>query len=409
MTRAEPHVKFARRICGLRPSCVREIMRAGEGRDMLSFAGGLPNPRLFPSAELETAFTRVLRERGGTALQYGSSEGYRPLREFVCAERLAPLGIEAVADEILITSGSQQALDLVARVFIDPGDLVAMESPSYLSAIQAFELCEPCFVTVPLGRDGIDTEQLACVLRRDAPKLLYVGPTFQNPTGLCYTDAVRREVARLVDEAGTLLVEDDPYGELRYDGGPHPRPIHAYGARRGVLMGSFSKIVTPGLRMGWVYAPAETLRAMVVAKQAADLCSSTLVQMVLHELLAGGFLRGHIERLRASYRVQRDVLLDVLRCEMPEGTRWTEPRGGMFVWVTLPEGVSAEALLAATLPRGVAFAPGRSFHPVDPPVNTLRLNFTLNEADAIRRGVRVIAEEIGKLMKADRKSAMVNA
>lgn len=397
MNRVETRPVFAERIRGLRPSCVREIMRAGEGRDMLSFAGGLPNPRLFPVAGLEEAFTRVLRDRSDTALQYGSSEGYRPLREFVCTDILAPLGLEARADEILITSGSQQALDLVARVFIDPFDPVAMESPSYLSAIQAFELSQPRFVTVPLGPDGIDTDQLARALHEQAPRLLYLGPTFQNPTGLCYTESVRREVARLVDETGTLLVEDDPYGELRYDDEPHAAPIHAWTRSRGVLMGSFSKIVTPGLRMGWVHAPEEILRAMVVAKQAADLCSSTLVQQVLHAFLAGGALRPHIERLRAAYRIQRDAMLAALQREMPPGTCWTAPRGGMFVWVTLPAGVSAEALLAATLQRGVAFAPGRSFYPVDPRADTLRLNFTLNDTGAIDRGIRVLAEETMRL------------
>ena len=390
-------LRFTHRVLGLRPSCVREIMRAAEGREMLSFAGGLPRADLFPAEALAASMQRVLSSSAATALQYGPTEGYRPLREYVAQSILAARGIDAEPDDILITNGSQQALDLVARVFLDPGDVVLMETPSYLSAIQAFELSQPRFVGIALRDEGIDVDELAAAAERYRPKLVYLAPTFQNPTGVCYGADVRRAVARLVDREGLLLVEDDPYGELAYDV-PPPRPIHAGTASRGLLMGSFSKIVAPGLRLGWVWADPEVIRRMVVVKQATDLCTSGLLQRVLHDLLSQQTLPEHLRHVRASYRQQRDAMVRSLAAWMPAGTAFNRPPGGMFVWASLPGGASSDALLKRTLPRGLAFAPGTSFYPEQPRRDTLRLNFTLNDEAAIERGVRLLAEETGALL-----------
>ncbi len=393
-TLTEP--RFARRVRGLRPSCVREILSAA-GDGLISFAGGLPSPRLFPVDAIAEASARVLRDQGRSALQYSASEGCPPLREYVAETTLRSRGVRATADDILLTNGSQQALDLVGKVFLDPGDPVLMESPAYLAAIQAFELYQPRFVGVALGQDGLDPYLLAEALARWSPKLAYLVPNFQNPTGLCYSGENRCAVAHLLRMHGTLLVEDDPYRELRFEGEDLP-PVHRHEDPPAVLLGTFSKVLSPGLRMGWVCAPPDIRRQLVVAKQASDLCSSDLMQRILYECLTRFDLERHIGVLCRAYRRQRDRMLGLLKRLFPPGTRWTTPQGGMFIWVTLPGGVSADDLLAASLRRGVAFAPGRSFYPGRPQPNTLRLNFTHAEDKAMDKGMTILAEEVWKRM-----------
>jgi 2-aminoadipate transaminase len=365
---------------------------------MISFAGGLPNPRLFPVQALAESAERVLRDQASNALQYSSTEGYLPLREYVAHRLLRKRGVEASPDDIIITSGSQQALDLVGKVFIEPGDKVLMESPAYLSAIQAFELYQPEFVPVPMNGDGMDPYLLAESLKRHSPKLVYLVPNFQNPTGICYSGENRCAVAHLVRMHNAVLVEDDPYRELRFEGDDE-LPVCRYTDRPAIMTGSFSKVLSPALRMGWVYARGEVRRHLTAAKQAADLCSSDLVQRMLFECLTRFDLDEHIRRLCKAYREQRDQMLRWIDRLFPSDARATKPAGGMFIWVTLPEEVSAEELLAETLPKGVAFAPGRSFYPGPARENTMRLNFTNAEGETMERGMRIIARALWGLLR----------
>ena len=389
--------RLSHRMQRLRPSCIRDILKAAGSHHVISFAGGLPNPRLFPIREIEEATRRVLQSEGRHALQYSSSEGYEPLRRYVATVLLPKRGITATADQILITNGSQQGLDLVGKVFLDRGDVVIMESPAYLSAIQAFELYQPRLHGIPLREDGVDPGELAkSLFEFPEAKLYYAVPNFQNPTGRCYSEPVRKVVAELLDAGDTLLVEDDPYRELRFEG-EDMKPIHAYARRTGLLMGTFSKVLSPGLRMGWIYSRPEIIRHLEVAKQATDLCSSDLTQRVLYELLTEFDLDAHIARLRATYREQRDHMIRLIAALFPEGTEYTRPQGGMFIWMTLPGGVSADRLLAATSRRGVVFAPGKSFFPTQPREDALRLNFSHTEGPAMEKGMRIMAEELKRL------------
>lgn len=389
-------------MLSLRSSCIRDILKAASSQQVISFGGGLPNPRLFPVEELSQAALRVLKSSGKEALQYSSTEGFLPLREYVAGTLLRRRGFKASPDEILITNGSQQGLDLIGKAYVDPGDPVIMESPTYLSAIQAFELYEPKFLGVTMHDDGPDLDQLAQHLNRRKAKLVYCIPNFQNPSGLCYSAGKRQAVADLVRAAGILLVEDDPYRELRFEGDDLPS-IHRYDDQEAILVGTFSKMLSPGLRMGWLYACEDVIRKLVVAKQATDLCSSDFMQRWLYEILTNYDLDGHLAELCRAYRRQRDQMLEALRTLFPEEIRFTVPQGGMFIWVTLPEGVSSEKLLAAALANGVVFAPGRSFYPAEAQENTLRLNFTNTEGEAMEAGMRILAREVWKQMAGSRK------
>ena len=396
-------------MSSLRSSCIRDILKAASDRKVISFGGGLPNPRLFPVDELSEAASRVLKNSGKEALQYSSTEGFQPLREYVAGTLLRRRGFKASPDEILITNGSQQGLDLIGKAYVDPGDPVIMESPTYLSAIQAFELYEPEFLGVPLHPDGPDIERLSRHLEKRTAKLVYCIPNFQNPSGLCYSAEKRRAVADLVRKAGLLLVEDDPYRELRFEGDDLPS-IHRYDDQEAILVGTFSKMLSPGLRMGWLYTGEDVIRKLVVAKQATDLCSSDFMQRWLYEILTNYDLDGHLAELRRAYRRQRDQMLEALRTLFPEETRFTVPHGGMFIWVTLPHGMSSEKLLAATLAHGVVFAPGRSFYPAESEDNTLRLNFTNTEGESMEAGMEILAREVWKLMPGKRmRSGLVLA
>lgn len=388
--------RFAARMQTLPRSCVREIMSAAADRQIISLAGGLPEPALFPVDAITEAAVAVLRDERREALQYGPTEGCRPLRQFVAERLLAPRGIQASADEVLVTSGSQQGLDLLGKVFLDQGDTVLLESPSYLAAIQAFALYQPRFRTIPLRDDGLDATALTARLRDGPCRLLYVIPDFQNPTGLSYTEPARQRVADALRGGDTVLIEDDPYGELRYEGERLP-PLAGRLERGRVLLGTFSKVLAPGLRLGWVYADRAIIDRMVVAKQATDLCSNMLAQKLLCHLLQRVDLARHIETLRTAYRAKRDHLLALLAQHLPAGCAWTRPAGGMFVWVTLPEALSATRLLERCLARGVAFAPGRSFFAENPQDNTLRLNFTHAEPGAMAQAVAILAAEIERL------------
>jgi 2-aminoadipate transaminase len=392
--------RFAGRMATVHRSFIREILKAAVDPRIISFAGGLPNPRFFPVRELEEATRRVLEDDGASALQYATTEGYAPLREKI-AERYAARGTKVRPEEVLILNGSQQGLDLVAKLFVEKGDEVLVESPSYLAALQCFGFFEPRFRALPLDRDGVDIPALKTALS-SSPKLFYAIPNFQNPSGITWSAARRREAARLLPASSTVLVEDDPYGEIRFIGDDLPS-IRALFAEAGgdvdaaVLLGTFSKIVSPGVRLGWICAGREIMEALVVAKQAADLHSSELTQRVVHRYLCDCDVDAHIARIRAAYRHQRDAMVEAAKALFPAEVSCTEPEGGMFLWVTLPPGMSSLAFFEKALERKVTFVPGRAFFTDGAGENTLRLNFSNCDVTTIQDGMERLAKVYGTL------------
>jgi DNA-binding transcriptional MocR family regulator len=384
----------AARLRDVASSPVREILALTQRPGVISFAGGLPAPELFDAPGLREAFAAALADDAyGRTLQYSTTEGDPALRAAVAA-RMGARGLPTDPDDVLITSGSQQALTLIAAVLIEPGDTVLVEEPSYLAALQCFQMAGARVVPVPCDDDGLDPEALPALVRRERPKLLYTVPTFHNPTGRTLPLERRAALAQVAARVGLWIVEDDPYGELRYSGEPVAHVASQPGAEdRTIALSTLSKVLVPGLRIGWLRAPDALRRALVVAKQAADLHTSTIDQAAAAHWLASCDLDAHVAGLRAVYAPRRDALLDGLPETLPEGSRWTRPDGGMFVWVRLPDGWDADALLPAALEREVAFVPGRPFFPGPPDRATLRLSFTTHtEAE--------IAEGLGRLRAA---------
>jgi len=379
---------LAARLHGVASSPVRDLLALLERPEVLSFAGGLPAPELFDVDGVREAYARVLSGPGARlALQYAPTEGNAELRALVAA-RLTGRGLPTGPDDLLITTGSQQALTLVAAALVDPGAVVAVEEPTYLAALQCFQLAGARIVTVPGDEEGVDPDALADVVARHRPVLFYTVPTFANPTGRTLPAARRAAVARIAAAGGVRVVEDDPYGELRYRGAP-VAPLAALpdAADRVFHLGSFSKIGAPGLRIGWVRTPAAARPALVVAKQAADLHTSTIDQAAAAAYLAATDLEAHVDRLRGAYRKRRDTMIAALPGVLPPGSRWTDPDGGMFTWVRLPDGFDAAELLPAALAHDVAFVPGAPFYAGEPDRSTLRLSFTTNTPEQIREGL----------------------
>lgn len=385
----------------MRPSAVRDILKVSSEPGVISFAGGLPAAELFPVEEFRAAFAEALGDGGRTVLQYGVTEGYGPLREFLAA-RLASRGIAAAtADRLLITSGAQQALDLIGKVFLDPGDTVAIEAPSYLGAIQAFDQYEADYLVVGSDDDGMNVEELAAALagRRAGglatPKFIYCLPNFQNPSGRTLSLERRERLLAVAREHRIPIVEDDPYGDLRYEGRALPglRALDTDGLV--VHLSSFSKILAPGLRLGWLLAPSDDLfRTMVLAKQPSDLHTACPTQIATHHLVHNGFLEGHIERLRACYGERRDAMAQALDGNLPRVGR-THPSGGLFLWAELPGPVDTSELLLEALREGVCFVPGESFHVDGGGRSSMRLNFATEPPEVIREGVDRLARVIG--------------
>ena len=384
--------RTARRLAGVASSPVRDLLALISRPEMISFAGGLPAPELFDLTGLREAFGRALADPAGRRnLQYAPTEGDPELRALV-ASRLGRHGLPTEADDLLITTGSQQALTLVATALLDPGAVVAVEAPTYLAALQCFQLADARIVPVASDEHGLEPVALAEVVRRERPALLYLVPNFANPTGRTLTAERRTAVAELAAEAGIWVVEDDPYGELRYRG-EAVAPLAAEPAAAGhvLYLGSFSKIGAPGLRLGWLRAPAALRPALTVAKQAADLHTSTIDQAAAACYLADSDLDGHVRGLRRAYRERRDAMLAALPHVVPAGTTWTDPDGGMFTWLRLPGDVDTAELLPAALRHDVAFVPGAAFFPAAPDRATLRLSFTTHAPDRIEEGMHRLA------------------
>jgi 2-aminoadipate transaminase len=394
-------------------SAIRELLKLTQQPDIISFAGGLPAPELFPVVEFQTAADRVLSKYGSQALQYSTTEGYGPLREYIVG-KMAEYGIQAALENVLIISGSQQALDLISKVLINPGDLILTERPTYLGALQAWRAYQAEFISVRIDDDGLVINQLEEVLC-SGPKFMYILPNFQNPAGVTLSLDRRRALIDITNRYGIPIIEDDPYGELRFEG-EHLAPLvvldaeklnssalaaNGSGFFRGnvIYLSTFSKTLAPGLRLGWIVAPTEVIQQCVMAKQGMDLHTSSFVQMIAYEVVKDGFLKGHVGRIRQVYRERRDLMLDAMARHFPPGVRWTRPHGGLFLWVTLPETADAAVLLEKAVTQKVAFVPGTAFYPDGGGHNTFRLNFSNAQPEQIEIGIKRLGEVLATEMK----------
>jgi 2-aminoadipate transaminase len=411
--------RYAQRTQRMTSSAVRELLKITSQRDVISFAGGLPAPELFPIEEFRAAADTVLRTKGRQALQYSPTEGDAALREMI-VRHMARYGIVVRIDNVLITTGSQQALDLIGKVLINPGDMVLTEEPTYLGAIQAFTTYGAEYVTVPIDDDGLQTGKLEEALRT-GPKFIYVLPNFQNPAGTTLSLARRLELIALADRYGVPIVEDDPYGQLRYEG-EHIKPIVVLDAESRhcetdghysgnvIYLSTFSKTLAPGLRLGWVVAPEEVLSRLVQAKQGTDLHSGTFDQMLTHEVARGGFIDRHVRRLREVYRRRRDVMLGALAKAFPDpslGVRWTHPRGGLFLWVTVPDAIDTGELLKEAIRERVAFVPGFAFYPYGGGRSSMRLNFSNASDELIQEGIARLSRAILRQLHAEGVASLI--
>ena len=407
--------RYALRTKGITSSAIRELLKITQRPGMISFAGGLPAPDVFPIQRFEEACHKVLSTQAAAALQYGTTEGYEPLRELI-ANNMARYGIKAKAENVLITSGSQQALDLIGKLFINRGDRVLVEAPTYLGAMQAFNVYGAEYVSVPIDEDGLRTDLLEKPLRF-GPKFMYVLPNFQNPAGTTLSEGRRHELVLLADKYGIPIVEDDPYGQLRYEGEHLPplvvidrenlRRDNGYSIGNVIYLSTFSKTLAPGLRLGWIVAPPEIISKLAQLKQGADLHTSTFTQFVAYEVARDGFLDQHVKLIRKIYSQRRDVMLQALQEFFPPEVTWTHPKGGLFLWVTLPAGVDIQAIFKSAVEQNVAFVPGDSFYANDLRGNNgsegsrhMRLNFSNATPEQIREGIGRLATAVKRHMPA---------
>lgn len=386
--------QFSERAQQLQSSFIREILKITQRPEIISFAGGLPSPATFPVERMKAAYDKVLSENGKVALQYGPTDGYAPLREWI-ANSLSNEGSTILPEQILMTSGSQQALDLLGKVLVDEGSRVLVETPSYLGALQAFSVYRPEFKSVDTDEHGLVPSSIDAVA--EGARMLYALPNFQNPTGRSLSIERRHELVETCARLGIPLIEDDPYGSLSYKGAPSPKMV-AMNPDGVIYMGSFSKVLTPGIRLGYVCAPLPLVRRLELAKQAADLHTAQLTQMVVHEVVKDGFLDRHIPTIRQLYGDQCQVMLDAMKEHFPAGVSWTQPEGGMFIWVTLPQQIDAMKLLEQSLAARVAFVPGAPFYANDPATNTLRLSFVTVPPERIREGIAVLGKLIAGML-----------
>ncbi len=400
--------RYAQRTQRMASSAIRELLKLTEKPDIISFAGGLPAPEVFPTEAFTEACQIVLKNHGAQALQYSTTEGYLPLREQIC-RHTERYGIQVTPDNVLITSGSQQALDLIGKVFINPGDRILVESPTYLGALQAWNAYGAEYVSVPMDKQGMNTDFLEEALRT-GPKFIYVLPNFQNPTGVTLSIERRQRLIELADHYGVPIIEDDPYGQLRYEG-DHLKSVvvlddqyrnNSTNCYHGnvIYLSTFSKILAPGLRLAWVIAPPEVVRKLVQAKQGADLHTATFNQMVAHQVSKDGFLDQHVRLIRKVYSERRNVMLAAMDRSFPPQVDWTQPQGGLFLWGTLPEHLDAAEVLTAAVARKVAFVPGAPFFPNGGGLNTMRLNFSNASPENIQEGIarlgQVLSEQISQ-------------
>lgn len=392
---AQQQYTFAPRMAKTPKSFIREILKVTENPGIISFAGGLPNPALIDVEGIARAAARVLADDGRSVLQYSTTEGYLPLRQFIADRYKKRLGLSVSPEEILITNGSQQCLDLIGKVFINAGDHIAIERPGYLGAIQAFSLYEPIFHAVNLNADGPDPAMFSNVCRQHKISLFYGVPNSQNPSGITYSEERRKEIAGILKNTGTLFIEDDAYGELNFSGQSLPS-MREYVPEQTIITGSFSKILAPGMRLGWVVAPPAVMEQIVIAKQASDLHSNYLSQRIAYEYLREGTIDEHIQKIQDAYKNQCECMLRVMAETFPDSVTWTRPHGGMFVWITLPDGCSSQDVFEAALQEQVAVLPGTPFYVDGGGMSTMRLNFSNSTDDKIVTGIKRLARVIKK-------------
>lgn len=387
---------FSDRIADVPRSFIREILKVAMDPSVISFAGGLPNRDLFPVEALKEAANVVFDTAGKDALQYTNSEGYISLREWIAERYRTQQGLNVPIDNILITTGSQQGLDLLGKTLINQGDHIVIEEPGYLGAIQAFSLYRPAWNPVPVSDEGMDVDGFSAAMASCCPKLVYTVPNFQNPGGITYSEECRMSMAAIIDGADTLLIQDDPYGDLRFAGEPKSN-FYQHLPHNTILLGTFSKTVAPSLRIGWLVAPDAIMQKLIIAKQASDLHTDYLSQRILHQYLLDNDIDQHIAKITRVYGRQRQAMVEAIDTYFPSAIRYTKPDGGMFLWVTLPEGVSSMALFDTAIREKVAFVPGNPFYIRPHDTNTLRLNFSCVDEATIEIGIKRLAAAINEL------------
>lgn len=381
---------FAKRMARMQRSTIREILKITKRPEIISFAGGLPAPELFPLDAFREALATALKQEGAASLQYDLTEGYTPLKEFLC-EWLSARGMKCHPDEMLLTHGSQQALDLIGKVFLNPNEKVLVEDPTYLGAIQAFNAYEARYASVPIDASGLLIDHAERVIRKEKPRFAYLVPTFQNPSGVTMSLERRKAFLRLADTYRLPIVEDDPYGYLRFAGKTEPS-LYSLSKRRSVIyVSTFSKILSPGIRLGFVLANKDIIQALVLAKQAADLQTNSLFQRAVYYYAKAGHLDQHIPTIISAYRERAGAMLAAMDQHFPKSIRWIPPEGGMFVWCMLPKGLSSDKLFPKAVEAGVAYVSGSVFHPNGGGHRTLRLNFTNSSSERIEEGIKRLA------------------
>jgi len=388
---------FSKNIAKLSGNVIREILKLTQQTDIISFAGGMPPDDSFPIEALKDISSKVIDKYGSSIFQYGTSEGFMPLREFIVTW-MAAKGVNTVIEEVLITSGSQQGIDLLSKVFIDSGDGVILENPTYLAAIQIFNLYGARFSPGESDDLGFIPQSLNKAIENNISKLLYLVPSFQNPTGISLARERRQELAELLSRFDIVMIEDDPYGDLRYSG-EAIIPVKSFDKdRRIVYLGSFSKTIAPGLRVGFAVGPKDIIRKMVIGKQASDVHSCNLAQAMIYEFCAQGLLKPHIESLIVNYRKKRDLMLKMINKYFPPSTSWTIPEGGLFIWAKLPDGASASDLFKLAIEEKVAFIPGNNFYASGGGENSLRLNFSNASEEQIEDGINRLGRALDKYL-----------
>jgi len=386
---------LAGRTSQMESSVIRELLKLTAQPDVISFAGGLPAPEFFPIREFEEACRYILRHEGQVALQYSPTEGYMPLKEYL-AEAMAKYGIEEKPENILLTNGSQQALDLLGKIFLDPGDYVLTSRPTYVGAIQAWRAYEANFLTVPLDDDGMVVDEIERAVAAQPVKFVYVLPNFHNPAGTTLPLERRQRLVEIARRHNLIIIEDDPYGELRYEG-EDIIPIWALAPERTIYLSTFSKTLAPGIRLGWIVAPQPIMRRFVQAKQGTDLHTGTFVQMIANDICQRGILRQHVKRLRKVYGERRDVMLASMERYWPEEARWTHPQGGLFLWARVPASIDTAEFLKKAVAEKVAYVPGFAFYPSgDDGHNAMRLNFSNATPEKIEEGIRRLGVALKK-------------
>ena len=388
---------FSKRIKNTPSSFIREILKVTQKPEIISFAGGLPNPISFPQEELKVSMNNISQKYGSKIYQYSTTLGLDILREYIVERYKKIWNMDITIENVIITTGSQQALDLIGKTFINEGDRVLVEKPSYLGLLQSFCMYSAEFIQTKLNDDGLDIEELKENIKNHKPKLAYLIPNFQNPTGLTYTKENRQKVFETIKDEDILLIQDDPYGELRFTDDERLPYIGLNQTEKNIYLGSFSKIVTPGMRLGYVIANKEIIKMLETAKQASDLHSNIFGQYLIADYLQNNDLDKHIEKIKKLYKSQAKSMTDAMEEYFPKNIKFTYPKGGMFTWVTLPEGKSSVKLFEKAIAKNVAFVPGDPFYVNEHDVNTLRLNYTNSDESAIKEGIKRLSESIKEI------------